>query len=121
LAFVAWLVPGLGHVVLGRRGRGLAFFVLVILALTIGVQLDGDLPFVLSGPPLMVLKTFGCMGLGVPYALLHWGLGYAGNLVAPGFEYGSAFILTAGLMNLLLVLEVWDLARGVERRTEEER
>ena len=44
--------------------------------------------------------------------LLRYVAGYAGNIVASGFEYGSAFILTAGLMNLLLILDAWDLALG---------
>ena len=32
--------------------------------------------------------------------------------MAPGFEYGTAFLLTAALMNLLLILDAWDIARG---------
>ena len=32
--------------------------------------------------------------------------------MAAGYEYGTAFLLTAGLMNLLLVLDAWDIARG---------
>ena len=48
----------------------------------------------------------------IVYFVLRYLLGYHGDLVSPGFEYGSAFILTAGLMNLLLVLDAWDHARG---------
>jgi hypothetical protein len=40
--------------------------------------------------------------------LLH----YEGNVMAAGFEYGTAFLLTAGLMNWLLVFDAWDIARG---------
>lgn len=111
-AFLAWLVPGAGHVFLGRRGRGVAFFVIVGIALGLGWQLDGELSHRLAGHPLEVLRTLGCLGLGLPYFLLRLGLGYAGQLQAPGYEYGSAFLLTAGLMNYLLVLDAWDVARG---------
>ena len=40
------------------------------------------------------------------------GLGYAGDITGPGYEYGTAFLLGAGLMNLLLVLDAWDVATG---------
>jgi hypothetical protein len=50
--------------------------------------------------------------VGAPYFILRWGTGYQGEIEGAGFEYGSAFILTAGLMNLLLVLDALDIARG---------
>ena len=50
--------------------------------------------------------------LGVDVA--RWGFGYTGDLEGPGFEYGSAFILTAGLMNLLLILDALDIARDIK-------
>jgi hypothetical protein len=31
---------------------------------------------------------------------------------SPNNEYGTTFLLTAGLMNLLLILDAWDVARG---------
>lgn len=111
-AVAAWAVPGLGHALLGRRGRGLFFAVLVLAALAIGCQLHGNLSTVLSGQPLAVLRTLGCMGMGLPYVGLRWAFAYQGDLLAPGYEYGSAFLLSAGLMNLLLVLDAWDIASG---------
>jgi hypothetical protein len=108
----AWLVPGAGHAFVGRLGRGLAFFVVVLTTLVIGCRLDGQLSNSLTGHPLEVLRTFGCLGLGLPYFVTRWGFGYTGQSDAPGFEYGNAFILTAGLMNLLLLLDAWDIAVG---------
>ena len=52
------------------------------------------------------------MGIGAPYFVARYGAGYQGRPEAPGFEYGTIFLLSAGLMNLLLVLDVWDIARG---------
>ena len=52
------------------------------------------------------------MGMGLPYFVLRYLLGYSGNVIGSGFEYGSAFVLTAGLMNLLLTLDTWDIAVG---------
>jgi hypothetical protein len=39
----AWLIPGMGHVYLKRRLRGLAFFVLVMVSMLVGCQLEGNL------------------------------------------------------------------------------
>jgi hypothetical protein len=108
----AWLVPGLGHIYLKRYGRGLAFFVLVIASLILGCKLEGNLYMVVAGQPLTILATLGSMGVGFPYFLLRYGLHYQGNVMGAGYEYGTAFLLTAGLMNLLLVLDAWDIVRG---------
>ena len=111
-AVVAWLVPGAGHWYLGRRGRALAFLGLVAASLALGVALHGNLYRPLPGQPLTYLATLGCMGMGLPYFLLRYLAGYTGEVIAPGYEYGTAFILTAGLMNLLLVFDAWDIALG---------
>lgn len=108
----AFLVPGLGHVLLGRVPRGIAFLVVVLASAGTGLALEGNLYRVLPGQPLTVLATLGSMGMGLPYFVLRWVVGYQGSVTAAGYEYGTAFLLTAGLMNLLLLLDVWDIARG---------
>jgi hypothetical protein len=109
---VAWLVPGAGHFLLGRRGRGAIFLLLVLSAVLTGYLLSGNLYRILADQPLTILATLGSMGMGAPYFLLRYFLGYQGDLTSVGYEYGTAFLLTAGLMNLLLVMDVWDIARG---------
>ena len=109
---IAWLIPGAGHFLLGRRGRGVIFFVLVLAMILTGVSLSGNLYRVLADQPLTILATLGSMGMGAPYFLLRYYLGYQGDLTSVGYEYGTAFLLTAGLMNLLLIMDVWDIARG---------
>lgn len=108
----AWLVPGLGHIYLKRRLRGLAFFVLIMVSVFVGCQLEGNLYKAVPGQPLSALATLGSMGMGFPYFLLRYGLHYQGNIMGAGYEYGTAFLLTAGLMNLLLTLDAWDIVRG---------
>lgn len=109
---LAWLVPGLGHLYLKRVARGVIFFLLVIVAIGIGCGLQGNLYRPMQGQWLTYLATFGEIGMGVPYFVLRYGLRYDGQQEAAGFEYGTAFLLTAGLMNLLLVLDAWDIASG---------
>jgi hypothetical protein len=108
----AWLVPGLGHFYLKRPLRGLAFFALVIASVLIGCRLEGRLDQVMPGQPLSILATVASMGMGFPYFLLRYALHYQENIMGAGYEYGTAFLRTAGLMNLLLVLDVWDIVRG---------
>lgn len=109
---LAWLVPGAGHLVLGRGRRAVFYFLWVLLALSIGLYLNGFLPFLLHGSPLQVLKTLGAMGSGIPYFAVRFGWGYQGDLNSAGFDYGFAFLESAGLMNMLLVLDTWDIAIG---------
>lgn len=113
-ALLGWAVPGLGHLYLGRRGRALAFCAIVLISLATGLALEGNLHRVVPGQPLSFFATLGSMGMGLPYFVARWGFGYAGDIEGPGYEYGSAFILTAGLMNLLLILDALDIARGLK-------
>jgi Family of unknown function (DUF6677) len=110
-ALVAWLVPGLGHVYLRRWRRGLGFFLLVIVSLWVGVYLKGNLYRPVPNEPLSLLGTLGALGMGIPYFILRH-QEYSGDILSPAFEYGTAFLLTAGLMNWLLVLDAWDISRG---------
>ncbi len=109
---LAWLVPGLGHLYLRRYVRGLVFLAIVLACLGVGCSLQGNLYQPLRGQPLTLLATGGAMGMGLPYFLLRYGAGYAGDIVGAGYEYGTAFLLTAGLMNWLLLLDAWDISRG---------
>ena len=109
---LAWLIPGLGHIYVKRLRRGLAFFALVVAAIWIGCTLQGNLAHPVPNQPISGLATLGTIGMGLPYFLLRSVFGYTGDLVAPSFEYGSAFLVTAGLMNWLLVLDAWDISRG---------
>lgn len=109
---LAWLVPGLGHIYLRRVGRGLVFLLLALVSLWVGCELQGNLYRPLPGQPLTLLATGGAMGMGLPYFVLRYGADYAGDIVGAGYEYGTAFLLTAGLMNWLLVLDAWDISRG---------
>ena len=84
----------------------------MLVSLVIGCRLQGNLYTPVQGQPLTLLATLGCMGMGVPYFVLRYLLDYHGDVMAVGYEYGTAFVLTAGLMNLLLILDAWDIALG---------
>ena len=106
LSLLAWAIPTSGHLLLGRRGRAAIFAVLLIVAVGVGLHFEGNLHRVVPGQPLTLLFTLGAMGLGAPYFVLRYLLGYHGTPAEAGFEYGTVFLLSAGLMNLLLALDV---------------
>ena len=113
---LAYLVPGAGHFYLGKRGRAAAFFAIVCLMFAIGIAIDGDLYTVVrtGGSLLRFLAGLGSMGAGILYfaAVL---MGVHGDVTSITYEHGTAFTITAGLMNLLLMLDAFDIA---ERRKE---
>lgn len=117
LVTVSWLVPAAGHFLLGKRLRALGFAFLILVAFGLGLRLSGNLYRPVPGQPLSYLATLGSMGVGAPYFVARYGFGYEGKPEAAGFEYGTVFLLSAGLMNLLLVLDAWDIASG--RKDEE--
>lgn len=110
---LAFAVPGAGHFFLGRRARAAAFFAIVVGMFVAGVSIGGGV-YVLrdaDGQALQQLASVASMGSGA----LYWigrAAGGEGNIRAATYEYGRTFTLTAGLMNLLLVLDCFDIARG---------
>jgi hypothetical protein len=50
--------------------------------------------------------------MGVPYLIASAMGGGAGDVVAQNFEYGNAFLIVAGLLNMLVVLDAFDVAEG---------
>lgn len=110
---LAFAVPGAGHLFLGRRVRAAAFFCIVVFIFAVGLLVDGGIYSVAAsqGAPLRLLASYGSMGSGLLY-LLAFLTGQYGNVASATFEYGTAFTLTAGLMNLLLVLDCYDIANG---------
>jgi TM2 domain-containing membrane protein YozV len=106
----AFLVPGAGHFYLGRRARAVAFFGIVLFLFLVGLAVDGKLYTMEPGKPLTFLATIASMGLGLPYFIAR-AAGPFGDVMSITYEYGTAFALTAGLMNMLLILDSFDIAR----------
>jgi hypothetical protein len=114
-AGLAWLIPGAGHAFLGRWGRALLFLVLILTFAVLGCTLDGRLYAFDSAQRLLhYVAAVGAFGLGLPYLVLHHAMGYQGAPASATYEYGTAFLITASLLNWLLVLDAWDIARGLK-------
>jgi hypothetical protein len=110
---LALAIPGAGHLLLGRRARAMAFFLIVSLMFAIGILIDGDIYTIAEsrGALLPVLASLASMGSGLLYLLAKVTQPH-GSITSATFEYGRTFTLTAGVMNLLLVLDCYDIAVG---------
>jgi hypothetical protein len=112
---VAWAIPGAGHLWLGRRQQGVTFLVALMAMFGCGLWLKGRLfgllPFDMS-QPLVALMAFADHGIGIAYFIAQaFGAG-KGDVVAVTYEYGNTFMIVAGLLNMLIVLDVFDVAQG---------
>ena len=112
LCVAAWLVPGLGHLLLRRRWRALILFASIITMFVLGLAMQGQFFSTGSASFLESLGYFGelCVGLAMPGARF---FGYSGG--DPFFvssDYGTAFLVAAGMLNVLCVLDCYDIAMG---------
>ena len=112
VCIAAWLVPGGGHLWQGRRQKGIVFLLALPLMFLIGLGLHGRIfPFDFS-EPLVGLAAFADLGLGVPWILARMSEAGAGVVTAWTYEYGNTFIIVAGLLNFLVILDAFDIAMG---------
>jgi hypothetical protein len=112
VSIVSWAVPGAGHLWLGRTQKGLIFLVALPLMFAVGLLLKGRLfPFEVS-QPLVALAALAGLGNGVPFfvaKLFDFGQGV---VTAASYEYGNTFVIVAGLLNMLVALDAYDVALG---------
>ena len=132
---LAWLVPGLGHILLGQHRRGLVFAAIVWGCFGLGMAHDGRLALRDARQPfLTTLQVVANAGVGpadmIARKAVYGAVVYRLGDLRPTPEsarrgetfrsrarsgvsiYGTAYLWTAGLMNLLLLFDVWDVGRG---------
>lgn len=112
LIVLGWLVPGLGHLLLGRRLRALVFAVIIVFSFIVGIALQGELILPRAGEPLSYLAAVASIGAGVLFVLARLLSLGDGTVTAASFEYGTSFLLMSGMMNLLLLLDIHDIGVG---------
>ncbi|HSC29964.1 MAG TPA: DUF6677 family protein [Vicinamibacterales bacterium] len=112
VCLAAWVVPGAGHLWLGRRSKGVVFLLVLTIMFAIGLLLEGRIfPFELS-EPLVALAAVADAGLGVPWIIARVAGAGEGTVTAATYEYGNTFLIAAGLLNFLVVLDAFDIATG---------
>jgi hypothetical protein len=112
LCVAAWLVPGAGHFWLGRRHKAVVFLLALTAMFVVGLFLEGRIfPFELS-EPLVFLEAVANAGLGGPWLAARMLDAGGGVVTAVTYEYGNTFLIVAGLLNMLVVLDAYDIAAG---------
>lgn len=112
LCLAAWAIPGAGHFWLGRVQKGVVFLVALTMLFGMGLMLEGRLfPFDLS-EPLVALAAFANAGLGLPWVVGRMMSLGGGVVTAVTYEYGNSFLIVAGLLNFLVILDAFDIAVG---------
>lgn len=113
--FAALLMPGAGHALARLRGRAAVYFVCTLGLFGFGVLYGARLQFHIGfDDPLALVRSTAQVLVGAPYFLAQWlGLGQDPALITRGtFEYGSTFTEVAGLLNILVALDAFDVAAG---------
>jgi hypothetical protein len=113
---VGWLIPGGGHLLLKRTGRGVILMATIGAMFLCGLMMRGAMFTPQSGDLITTLINTGgfigdiCSGL---FYILTVGLGY-NQPDTPGavHDYGTKFLVTAGLLNLLAMADAYEIAAG---------
>lgn len=109
---VAWLVPGAGHLMQKRWGRGILLMLSVFSMFILGLLMQGRIYQPNSGDILDILGFVGDVGTGGLYILtriMDWGPGAIAHATA---DYGTKYIIVAGLLNLISVADAYHIAIG---------
>jgi hypothetical protein len=106
------LIPGLGHALLRKWDRAVVFFASILIMLAIGIHLNGRLFNPEFEDIFSTLKFLADAGSGLFY-WIPWlrGMG-RGDPTAYTYDYANVFIYVAGLLNMLVIVDVFDIAQG---------
>jgi hypothetical protein len=105
-----WLVPGLGHLVQRRWIRGILLLLSVVSMFLVGLAMAGKVYSPNTGDILEMLGFVGDLGSGGLYLLsksLDWGEGAIFRATA---DYGTKYIVAAGLLNIICVVDAYHIA-----------
>jgi hypothetical protein len=107
-----WLIPGLGHALVGKKLRALLIFLSIVLMYIIGISLAGKIYVPNMEDYLDLLGFIGQLGLGLLYVIARvFGLGAAAAVNTIG-DYGTKALLIAGLLNVISAVDAHSLANG---------
>jgi hypothetical protein len=112
---VGWLVPGAGHMIQKRWIRGVLLFISIMALFLLGLGMQGRLYKANGGDILDILGFVGDVGAGGLYLLSlanDWGQGAIAFATA---DYGTKFMIVAGLLNFIAVADAYHIAIGKKR------
>ena len=112
IGVAGWLVPGLGHALMKMWGRAAACFLTVAMLVILGAGMRGNV-FTSSGNDAFdALGYLADLGAGTFYLLARSLETHGADVSHAGGDYGTRFLATAGVLNLLAALHAYEAARG---------
>ncbi len=112
---LGWFIPGLGHLTLKRFWRAAVFFLAISSMCVLGLIMGGKIYSFQTENPLTILAFFSDIGNGLLYILSRLFSIGLGQLKKTSFEFGTAYIAGAGLLNYLVALDAFDIASGKKK------
>ena len=109
---VGWLIPGAGHLIQRRWIRGLLLLVSIATLFLLGLAMQGRIYKANGGDILDILGFIGDVGAGGLYIVtmaMDWGQGAIAFATA---DYGTKFMIVAGLLNFIAVADAYHIAIG---------
>ena len=109
---VGWLIPGAGHMMQKRWIRGGLLFVSIVTLFLLGLGMQGRIYKANGGDILDILGFIGNVGAGGLYIVttaMDWGQGAIQFATA---DYGTKFMIVAGLLNFIAVADAYHIAIG---------
>ena len=111
-AFAGWLVPGLGHFLAGRRGRGAIYFLIVAAMVITGFLQRGYVFSPHFKDAFSLLGFLADIGTGVFYFTAKTFEIGGPDIARAAGDYGTRFIATAGVLNVLIALDAYSISIG---------
>ena len=106
-----WLVPGAGHFLLRKWGRGALLAASILSMFALGIAMQGKL-YTSAHDILDMLGLAGDLGNGLLYIVSRvLGLG-ADSVQVTTADYGTRFIVVAGLLNVIAAVDAHNLRTG---------
>jgi hypothetical protein len=112
VAVVGWLVPGMGHALLKMWGRAVVCFLTVGALVLIGAGMRGNLFTSRGSDAFDSLGYVADMGAGGFYFIARSIEVNGADVSHADGDYGTRFLATAGVFNLLAALHAYEAARG---------
>ncbi len=107
-----WLIPGAGHLIQKRWGRGLLLMAAILCMFVLGLLMEGKLYSPNTGDILDILGFVGDVGAGGLYIVskaLNAGMG---NIARATADYGTKYLIVAGLLNIISAVDAYHIAIG---------
>jgi len=112
---IGWLIPGAGHLVQRRWIRGILLFVSITSLFVLGLMMQGHIYRANGGDILDILGFIGDLGAGGMYILTLAMNGGQGAIAFATADYGTKFMIVAGLLNFIAVADAYHIAIGKKR------